>query len=663
MVKKFIKQNKLTVYSLLLSVFLILFIFSFGIFGFWQTKITDFLFVKGKSDPNFLIVAIDEKTLESLGGWPIDRKNFADLITFFNQSNPDLLAFDISFFEEKENDKELIKKINEASYPIVVSSEIVNNQLKYPTTNIKNITESGFVNLPPDRDGVVRKAQLVALIDDNCQFSYGLRIAQLIKSNVRVELCQKVFIKNKNITNDQKIIINYSGGRESYLTLSMIDVLNQKYPKDLFKDKIIFIGATAKNLHDEYFTPISKEPISGVEIQANIVDTIVNQKVIQNLGTIESSILIIILSIASFLLTITLKPFKSFITLAVVLFFMILISIKLFDLGVIIPIFYLFLSLAISFITGTIDNFYKKNIENLKVKKAFKRYVSPLVLDEILKNIDNLNLKGKKATVSILFSDIRGFTSISEKLPADKLVKELSRFLSLASKEILKTQGVVDKYIGDAIMAFWGAPLEDDNHALNACKSALAMLEAEKIFNNTRPAWLPEFKIGIGINTGEVSVGNIGSIERFDYTIIGDAVNLASRVESLTKHYKQAIILTENTLKYLKKEDFIIINSDLNFKDIAEDKLILRFLDKVIVKGKENGVDLYSLITKEILLQNEKSIKNYLNAYKVYVDGDWTKAEQLLSKYKTDGPSQNLLNRIKNAPPQKVIKGWKLESK
>ncbi|BCX14023.1 MAG: adenylate/guanylate cyclase domain-containing protein [Candidatus Dojkabacteria bacterium] len=657
-----IKKYKSNLLFFVIASSIILFIFSFGIFENWQVKLNDYLFIDGKANEEIVIIAIDEKTISNLNGWPLSRTHYGNLLEFLNNSSPKVVAFDISFFDTKvEEDQIFIQEVKKASYPIVVSSEIVNNEVLLPFDELHKVTQAGFVNLPPDVDGVIRKAQLIIDKNQNCELSFALKITSLIKK-VEINNCKEVFVNDTKITDNQKILINFAGKRKTYLTLSMIDVLNGKYPKDLFNERIVMIGANARNLHDEYFTPIGNEPIPGVEIQANIVDTLLSQKILKTPNFIASLILLLFLGTVSFAIGNKLKPHLGLGLYFSLIFSSFFLSIKFFDLGFILPTFYIILSITLSYFFATVNNFYKKHNEIQKVKNIFKSYVSKDVLNEILENIDNLQLQGKKATITILFSDIRGFTTITENLPAEKLVQELNRYLSLASKEIIKTNGIIDKYIGDAIMAFWGAPIENTNHALNACKSAVGLVKAIEIFNKSRPEWLPEFKIGIGINTGEANVGNIGSNEKLDYTVIGDSVNLASRVESLTKLYDQTILVTENTINNLPKDSFVILKNSNDFKKI-DDVLFFRFIDKVIVKGKNKGVKLYSLITKKEALDKINNIEKYEVAYKYYVDGEWDKSLKILSGIKNDGPSSQLIDRIQNNKAQPVKNGWVLTSK
>jgi len=272
--------------------------------------------------------------------------------------------------------------------------------------------------------------------------------------------------------------------------------------------------------------------------------------------------------------------------------------------------------------------------EKRKLRKYFSLYVSKELVDEIIKHPEKVKLGGETKNLTILFSDIRGFTSISEKMDAQDLVGLLNKYLTAMAKIVLDNRGVVDKFIGDAIMAFWGAPLPHENHAEAGVKTALLMSrELKKCNEEWKKFNYPEIKIGIGLNTGEAVVGNIGSHERFDYTVIGDNVNLASRLEGLTKFYGVGIIVSESTAAAVK------------------DKFVLRQIDCVAVKGKMQEVKIYEVLgffeEKE---KYTKLIEKFRQGFELYLKKDWFAAkkifEEILNENPDDGPSKVLKERV-----------------
>ncbi|HYU64834.1 MAG TPA: adenylate/guanylate cyclase domain-containing protein, partial [Candidatus Paceibacterota bacterium] len=272
--------------------------------------------------------------------------------------------------------------------------------------------------------------------------------------------------------------------------------------------------------------------------------------------------------------------------------------------------------------------------EKKHIHETFSRYLAPQVIKELINNPDALRLGGKKENLTILFSDIRNFTALAESMGPEQLTSFLNQYLSFMTRIVLEHEGVIDKYIGDAIMAFWGTPLPNSNHERDGLVSALEMIEALEAFNkqNARLG-NPVINVGIGLNSGEVTVGNMGSEKRFDYTVIGDSVNLASRLEGLTKVYGVNIIIGESTYK--------TIENDPTF--------LCRELDHVQVKGKKHKGRIYEAIPP----RRHNVIRKILNAFnrgrEAYYEGRWETAQKefasVLSSLPTDGPSLLLQQR------------------
>jgi len=289
------------------------------------------------------------------------------------------------------------------------------------------------------------------------------------------------------------------------------------------------------------------------------------------------------------------------------------------------------------------------------ITSVFGKYVSPVVIDHLLQNPNEIKLGGEKRDITIFFSDIRGFTPISEKLNPEELVHLLNEYLSEMTSIIIKDQGLVDKYMGDAIMAFWGAPLSLPNHAEIACSSSLEMIEKlHELQKKWKQQGIPFFEIGIGLNSGEAIIGNMGSSTRFDYTAIGDNVNIASRMEGLNKTYGTNIILTEKTLKLIK------------------DKFETRKLDAVKVKGKKKPIFIYELVCRknELSKKQHDFIRSYEEGLEQYFEKKWKTAIKSFQKaleYKDDKAANMLITRCQEFlqnPPSKEWDGvWTMETK
>jgi adenylate cyclase len=296
---------------------------------------------------------------------------------------------------------------------------------------------------------------------------------------------------------------------------------------------------------------------------------------------------------------------------------------------------------------GIIIMFYLTEEKNRRwITSIFGKYVSPLVIENLIKNPDMINLGGEKRNITVFFSDIRGFTSISEKIEPEILVNILNEYLTEMTSIIIRDDGLVDKYMGDAIMAFWGAPLDQPNHPIMACSSSLEMvLKLKELNKKWKNEGLPSFDIGIGINTGDAIVGNMGSSSRFDYTAMGDNVNLASRMEGLNKIYGTSIIITENTYSLVK------------------DNFEFRRLDYVRVKGKKKSITIYELISEKGKTSKKKQdfIKYYEKGLQNYFNKNWDEASKCFNaalKIFNDLACTVFIDRCKNFMKNPPSKDW-----
>ncbi len=325
-----------------------------------------------------------------------------------------------------------------------------------------------------------------------------------------------------------------------------------------------------------------------------------------------------------------------------------------FSFNYVMPIFYPVLLIILIYIFALFVKYLIASKEKQKIRAGFSQYVAKEVVDELINHPEKLNLGGENRKLTILFSDIRKFTSLSEKLKPEELVELLNDYLSAMGEVVADNDGIIDKFIGDAIMAFWGAPLENNKQEKDAVRSALLMVEKLKAFNKeNRSKNRPEINIGIGINAGEVIVGNIGSKKRFDYTVIGDEVNLASRLEGLTKFYGVSIIVSEKvTMK-------------------VNDEFVVRYLDNVAVKGKNQGIRIYEVMgVKLTSKKHEKFSQAFARAANIYLNKNFREAkyvfEKLRKKRPDDKPTQLYLQRIEkylNNPSQRFSEIFKVDFK
>ncbi len=439
--------------------------------------------------------------------------------------------------------------------------------------------------------------------------------------------------------------INYFAAPNKFTHISFADLLNENY-KDKkgnelnLKDKIVIIGPTAIDLQDDYLSPVSQGvKMPGVEIHANNIQTIINEEFLSKQSAKSLWVIIIGLVIANIVLLNLIRVRYALLILSLEVFGVVLAGIIAYEYNLLLNVVYPILASLMSFVGTYLMRFIIEQKERKFIEKAFGHYVNKTVVKQIRENPDRLKLGGEKRDLSIMFSDIEGFTNISEKLTPEKLVKFLNEYLGAMTDIVLKNEGTLDKYEGDAIMCFWNAPLKQNEHALKACITAI---EQQKKLNELRLKWakdgMPEMHVRIGINTGEAVVGNMGSSKRFDYTAMGDDVNLASRLESINKQYGTFVLISENTYKQVERE------------------VSCRELDAIRVKGKNEAVRVYEPIAKKTeleIVENEK-ILAYKNALELYRKREFEKARDAFEKINNDAPSKKMAKRcdeyLKNPP-------------
>ena len=287
-----------------------------------------------------------------------------------------------------------------------------------------------------------------------------------------------------------------------------------------------------------------------------------------------------------------------------------------FDAGILFNGWYFLLGIVVLYLYVLMVHYVYLYLSKQDLRKLFSFYLSEAILDDLIDNPEGLKLGGVKKNMTVLFSDLRGFTSLSEGLSPEDLVSVLNKYLTEMTGKVFEYNGVIDKYMGDAIMAFWGAPLDDENQVENACLSALAMRKHLKELNDKNDWINDDIKLafGVGINTGDMIVGNMGGEQRFDYTVMGDSVNLGSRLESLNKMYATEIIVSEFSYEIIK------------------DKFVCRLLDKVAVKGKNEAVIIYELVDRIEDCNEEKKaeIMKFNEVVALYLGQKFSEALQIL---------------------------------
>jgi adenylate cyclase len=577
-----------------------LIITSTGIFKGLESKNIDWLFSKRgeiKPQASIIIVAIDDESFAKMPErWTWPRNFYGKIIDNLKNWGAKVIAFDVIYSEPtKRNPKEdaifanSIKKAGNVILGMGIFSDISKNYEKiYPIFPIKILADNtygmGLIHHVFDEDSHIRKSYLFLDYNKNRYFALSLEILgayyNLKKEDMKITkkyiLWDKLKIK---LHKGNQIIINYAGQPKTFLTVPFYKVYyGKEIKKEIFKDKIVFVGSTSELLHDVFLTPFSQPGVQmpGVEIHANVLNTIFTGNYISQIDRINSFLLLLLIGIFTSFLIFNIKAWQGLIVSFLEILFFVFLTVFIFIkynyiITFVNPVF----TIVLCYLSISTYKVAVEEREKRKIKNIFSRYVSKGVVDELLKTTD-VKLGGEKRVLSVLFSDIRGFTSMSEKMQPEQVVSILNEFLSEMTDIIFLNRGTLDKFIGDAIMAVFGSPIFLKDHAKRAVKTAFMMKNRLTQLNEK---WQKEgkhtLKIGIGINSGEVIAGNMGSLKRMEYTVIGDTVNLASRLESLNKELGTEILISENT--YNEVKDFVEVKKFENIKIRGKEETITVF--------------------------------------------------------------------------------------
>ncbi len=412
-------------------------------------------------------------------------------------------------------------------------------------------------------------------------------------------------------------LIPYRGYQGSFSYISITDVLNDRVPKEKLAGKVAVVGTTAPGLMDLRATPVGAA-YPGVEVHANLIagmlDASIKHKPPYILGA--DVILVLITGAVMVFLLPMLSPFRATVVGLIVMLLALSVNFGFWHVSnVVLPLANGMIAIVLLYAMNMSWGYFVESRTKRQLTGLFGQYVPPELVEEMSRDPENYSMAGRKAELTVLFSDVRGFTTISEGLEPDQLATLMNMYLGAMTIVVRKHRGTLDKYIGDAIMAFWGAPVDDPEHAKNAVLTGLEMHVALHELNKDLVArgW-PELKIGVGVNTGPMTVGDMGSPVRQSYTVMGDAVTLGSRLEGITKQYGVGFIVGEETRELLKKE------------------FVFRELDRVRVKGKEDSVGIYEPLglEGEVAKSVLDELKVWNQALRVYRAQDWDQAELAL---------------------------------
>jgi adenylate cyclase len=638
---------------------------------------------------DIIIVDIDNRSLEKLGRfqqWP--RSYHARVIDYLRAGGAACIAFDVLFVErdaqpaedsllilstknagnvvhamtlEQEHPEAFLYKMEKppegfaaARFTLPLPPKTVAALKSFDRFEGKlmelynNSAGLGFVNFLPDDDNAIRRMPLVLNFAGQAYPSFALAVVMqstgLSRDGIEVELGHEVrWRKSANsgvpiripIDNKGRVLVNYMGRQNTFRYIPYYDVLEQRVPAETFQGRIVLIGASAAGLADLRPVPF-ESTFPGVEVHANIIHSIRTQNFITKQPETLSLVTMLIFAMIAGVITMIWSPWLGIlVTVFLSVGYTFLTTSLFISRNVWIPQVRPLFSFGVAFISVMVYRFLSEERQKQLIKGMFVHYASELIVNELIRDPSKLKLGGDKKYATAFFSDIKDFTTYSEKLSPEVLIAQLNEYLSAMTDIVLEYGGYLDKYEGDAVVAVFGVPVDQTDHAERAC---LAALDMQKVLVDLRKKWSaekrPAFEARIGLNTGEMIAGNIGGKNRFDYTVIGDPVNLASRLEGANKMYGTKIMLGEETYGQ------------------AKDKIMARELDFLRVKGKSRPVRVFELVGR----RSDNFDENLVTAFTHFARGlelyrlqEWHKAiaefRHVLALNPNDGPAKEFLRR------------------
>jgi adenylate cyclase len=648
-------------------------------------KLRDFMFIaRGATPPgdDIIIVDIDEKSLNRLGQWPWERRIVSKMIENLTSAGAGIIGLDIVFSEEDKTsphrfakqlhlsqslpdyDAQLAETIRTTptilGYVFNFDETFISNTTKLPNipaifieknlpksnyllvpngilSNINliqnNSYSSGFINNVPDASGTTRSIPLIMRYQESIYPSLAFEMFRIAMNANKVTIdysptgVSAIHAGSIEIPTDRngRMYLNHRGPAKTFHYLSASDIVNNTFDHTLVKGKFILVGTSAYGLMDLRSNPFDNI-IPGIEIHATLIDNLIHHDMLLRpewIEIVEISMIILLSGIVIF--GIALLPpfwiFSGFIALFTGIGY--LNYYLLFSQHIIVNLFFTVVVLISSLVSVLWMNYFFENRQKERVKKKFAQKVSQQVMEDLLKTDRHTAFQAREVEATIFFSDIRSFTSISEQLGSPHIVVDfLNEYMTIMVEPIIASQGTVDKFIGDSIMAYWNAPNPVEAHADVAVQSALVQLSLRESLNlSFHSKFNINLDFGIGINTGSVTVGDIGSKGRSDYTIIGDAVNLASRLEGLCKYYHVRLIISEFTYKALRSS------------------YVARELDIVRVKGKTEPIRIYEVLSnKPVSVEVQQELDVFHNGLQQYRDGEFKNASDIFDDLYSRNP-------------------------
>ena len=700
--KKLLRHNVFAIGALALgaAVFAI-FLSRISVFEALEYKTIDSRFrIRGRVpmvDTSVVIVAIDDESFASVPSkWPYPRTYYAKAVDNLMEAGAKLIIFDVEFTEASEasaDDDLVFADAVKRSGSVILAAKIVYDQgphgiyssyLLKPIDPLLNADSYlGLVNYDHDIDGFLRQYLLFNRTQKKTYFSLAVRAMQLLQ-DVSPE---SVYVDDQNILTigTKKIrklgfnsmLVNFRGPARTIPTYSLSSVLDDAdfdligdadtdymelfkesaaddelaalIGESPFKNKIVFIGAAAEELGDNKLTPFfhfdgRREKMPGVEVHASALSTILDDDYLTFMPVGWALLIIFLLSLLSAVVGRVLRPILALGIVATVILLYFIVGLWAFiSHNFLLQVIGPSLGIIISYVGNIVHVAITERREKRFYRQTFQQYVARSVVDKMLDSGERPKFGGERKELTVLFSDIRSFSHYAERNEPEHVVTHLSDYLTKMVHVIFQYNGTLDKFVGDEIMAVYGAPYHYENHAERACRSAVDMVNELDKLNKEEAKRDHQFRIGVGINTGQMIVGNLGSEQLFDYTVIGDEVNLGARLEGANKLYHTTIIMSEMTYQLVK------------------DTAIARELDIVRVVGKEKPVRLYELLSMDHISDEKKEmlIQVFGKGLAAYREQKWAPAvkqfRRILRTFPDDGPSKLYIKRcldfIENPPP------------
>lgn len=655
----------------------------------WDWRVSAFANPNKASD-EVCVILLDQASLdwvknENEIGWPWPREFYSYIVEYCRLSKAKSLGFDVLFTEDsqysEEDDKSFAKAIKDFGY-FTLASRAVNgkssnsNTVEHLTIEqaqnlnvrvrefqgmdmpvdlfLKNAQSLASVNSSPDQDGVNRRISLFNKVDSQNIPILGLAtFLASEKERSFEEQAGKLIVNGKVIPLDSegKALLNFRGPSKTHRVFSAQSILQSyalqqegKTPvvsPSLLEGKYILFGFSAPGLHDQHNVPLG-EKYPGVEVHATFIDNLLNEDFYTPLASIYSYIFAFISAFLVAMVFVNSNSYlKQIVFSGVMLVLPIVVALGAASAGYKIALFFPTVATTLALFQSVGYNYMTEGKQKKFIKYAFRHYLSPHVIDELIENPDKLKLGGVRSEISIFFSDLEGFTSISERLEPEVLIEVLNEYLSEMSDIILEESGTIDKYEGDAIIAFWNAPLPVENHAAQIVKSALRCQQALAEMNpQLKGRAGVDLKMRIGIHTGPAVVGNMGASERFDYTMLGDAVNLAARLEGVNKQFGTYTLISIDT------------------KNQMGDIYPTRELAKVEVVGRKEPVRVFEPMMQEEFDAKKEYIEKFLTGLNLFYEEKFAEALEVFKEnHENDPPSkkyvakcQDLIDSGKEAP-------------